>query len=228
MGGNVFDNCVPFDQAFTADLTQQLDQVLHKLHVNAIPIGSTANPVSGQTSGDLDVIVEQNILGRQFNTRNTRTIRKKMKSAFEQAGYDTDQSGVSVHVNLPLNRRYHQADIMVVEDAANVSKFHIHNIPKGSPYKGINKHLALMYLAKQQNLLWSAFSGLYRRDQNGKRSDLITRDIDRIAYILLGVNATAKDIANFENIQSAMSSQQAQEMLNTLRQDANWKEHKTS
>lgn len=224
MGGNVFDNCEPFDQQFTAELTHQLDQVLETLKVKTIPIGSTANPMPGQTSGDLDVIVEQNILGRQFDTRNSRTIRKELKTIFDQAGYETDQSGVSIHVNLPLNGHYHQADIMVVEDAASVSKFHIHEIPKGSPYKGVNKHLALMYLAKQQNLLWSAFSGLYRRDKNGKRSDLITRDIDRIAYILLGINATAKDLASFESIQDAMPVQQAKEMLDTLKQDTSWKE----
>lgn len=226
MGGNVFDNCEFFDQKFTAELTHQLDNVLDTVGVKSIPIGSTANPTPGHCSGDLDVVVEQNILGRQFDTRNTRTIRKKLKTVFEDAGYETDQSGVSVHVNLPLNGHYHQADIMVVEDAAKVSKFHIHDIPKGSPYKGLNKHLALMYLAKQQNLLWSAFSGLYRRDGNGKRSDLITRDIDRIAYILLGINATEDDLKSFESIQAAMPKTDADQMLETLKQDPSWKEFK--
>src|SRR6056297_2791468 len=108
MGGNVFDNCEPFDQEFTAELTHQLDQVLNTLDVRTIPIGSTANPTPGKFSGDLDVVVEQNILGRQFDTRTPRTIRKKLKTVFEDAGYETDQSGVSVHVNLPLNGHYHQ------------------------------------------------------------------------------------------------------------------------
>lgn len=224
MGGNVFKNCEPFDQKYTSQLVDQLNQVLLALDVTAIPIGSSASPVNGQFSNDLDVIVEESVLGRQFNDYSPRSIRKKLKQAFVEAGFETDQSGVSVHVNIPYNGNYHQADIMVVDHANQVSKFHVHEIPCGSPYKGVNKQLAMFYLAKKQNLLWSAFQGLFRRDANGKKAGFITRDLDRVAYILLGVNATADSLKNLESMISVMDPAESQVMLENLQKDPNWKE----
>lgn len=224
MGGNVFENCEPFDQKYTTQLVEQLNQVLLPLKVTAIPIGSGANPIEGKLSNDLDVIVEESVLGRQFSDYKPRSIRKKLRKVFEQAGFETDQSGISVHVNLPLNDQYHQIDIMVVDHAKEIKKFHVHEIPLGSPYKGVNKHLALFYLAKKQNLLWSAFQGLFRRDKNGKKAGFITRDPDRVAYILLGANATAKSLKNFESMIAAMEPSDREIMLAELKNDPNWKE----
>lgn len=224
MGGNVFKNCDPFDQKYTNCLIDQLNQVLLPLKVTAIPIGSGASPIEGKLSNDLDVIVEESVLGRQFDDYNPRSIRKKLKKAFDNAGFETDQSGISVHVNLPLNDQYHQIDIMVVDHAREIKKFHVHEIPLGSPYKGVNKHLALFYLAKKQNLLWSAFQGLFRRNEHGKKAGFITRDPDRVAYILLGANATTESLKNFESMIAAMDPVESQIMLKELPNDPNWKE----
>lgn len=223
MGGNVFKNCVPFNQVHTTELINILNQTLQQCNVDAIPIGSSANPVAGKFSNDLDVLVEESILARQFNTNNSRTIRKELRRLFDNAGYQTDQSGVSVHVIVPYRGQYHQADVMVVVNARKVSQFHIHQIPSDSVYKGVHKQLAFMYLAKQQNLLWSAFSGLYRRDKNGKRADLITQDLDQIAHILLGQDASAQSVCCFEAIMDSLPHTLSTKMLSDLKQDPSWK-----
>ena len=60
---------------------------------------------------------------------------------------------------MPLGTESHQLDIMVVSDAAKTAKFHTHDIPQGSPYKGIHKQIAISKLAKAKGMLWSAWKG---------------------------------------------------------------------
>lgn len=224
MGGNVFKGTEPFDHSKIDAISQTLDTVINKLGIKVIPIGSTATPTPGKTSGDFDVLVDENVLARQWNERNPRNIRKLLKKQFEESGFEATLNGVAVHVKVPVNGHYHQADILVVPDAAAISRFHVHRIPAGSPYKGVNKHLAMNYLARKKGLLWSAFQGLYRRDAEGRRADFITNDIDRIAYILLGVNSTEHSLDSLENIISSLPEDEAKEMMADLVVDPSWKE----
>lgn len=226
MGGNVFSNTEPFDQSRVKRLTRIINSVLKSAKTKAIPIGSGATPKAGKISNDLDLIVDQDALTSFYNETNPRVLRKLIRAAFDSAGFETAQSGISVHIKVPIESTAHQVDLMVVPNAENTAKFHIHEIPDGSPYKGMNKHLALAYLAKKNDMLWSPFQGLYRRD-NGVKGELITDDADRVAQILLGAQASAKDLVSLESIMAAMDSSAAQQMLADLKADSSWKESVT-
>lgn len=224
MGGNVFQDTTPFDHADINKIKSAIDKILTPMGVNSIAIGSSATPKPGKTSNDLDVIVDQGKLSKYFDQTDPRLLRKKLRDEFNSAGFETSQSGVSVHVKVPLKNTAHQVDIMVVPNAKNAAKYHTHKIPDGSPYKGLNKHLALAHLAKEKDMLWSPFQGLFFR-KDGKKAELATDNIDDVAKTLIGSNASAKDLSSVEAILSALPKNKADELLLALKSDPSWKEN---
>lgn len=223
-GGNVFPDVTPFDHKIVGDIVKQINSVLDTTGAKAIPIGSTATPTPGKQSGDMDIIVDQDALAQFFKNDDAKTLRKDLRSLFDKAGLQTAQSGVSVHVRVPVGNAAHQVDVMVVPQAEIVSKYHIHTIPKGSPYKGLNKQLAMANLAKKKNMLWSAFQGLFGRNEAGKKGEFITSNIDEIAKLLIGPNASGKDLGSLESIMQALPKKEADQLLADLKADPSWKE----
>lgn len=225
-GGNIFDGTVGFDHEHIPAIMKTVNSVLSKTGAPAIPIGSGATPTPGKVSGDLDMIVDVDALKAHFKMPDEadKVIRQKLRQLFDLAGFETAQSGTSVHVKVPMEDHAHQVDIMVVPNAANAAKFHTHSIPQGSKWKGVNKQIALAYLAKKQNMLWSPYQGLFNRDDKGKKADLVTDNIDQVAKALLGPNASGKDIGSVEQIMAALGKEAGEAMLADLRADPNWKE----
>ena len=227
-GGNVFPDSVNFDHAIIPDLMKQINSVLAKTGSTALPIGSGATPTPGKISGDLDMIVDINQLKQHFRMEDEKdpVIRKKLRQLFDLAGFATGQSGTSVHVAVPFDDNIHQVDIMVVPDANNAATYHTHSIPQGSKFKGVHKQLAMAYLAKQQNMLWSPYQGLFSRLENGKKdpNGLVSNNIDQIAKALLGPNAVGKDLGSLESIMAALGQEAGDNLLSDLRSDGNWKE----
>jgi hypothetical protein len=225
-GGNIFPNSISFDHKMIPGIMKSINNVLTKTGSTAIPIGSGATPTPGQVSGDLDMIVDLDQLKQHFNMEDQKdpVIRKKLRQVFDLAGFNTGQSGTSVHVEVPMGDHTHQVDIMIVPNAQNAAKFHTHTIPQGSKFKGVNKMITLAKLAKNQNMLWSPYQGLFNRDANGKKADLVTDNIDQIAKALLGPNASGKDIGSVEAIMAALGKEKGDALLADLRSDPNWKE----
>lgn len=221
-GGNVFDDAVPFDHVKIPRLMNQINSVLKTVGATAYPIGSGATPTPGKMSGDLDMIVDADVLANYFKTTELKDVRKKLRALFEPS-FATGQSGVSVHVRVEDGGEAHQIDIMVVKKAEIAQKFHTHEIPKGSPYKGVHKHIALAKLAKSNNLLWSPYEGLWLRGPDGKKSKFYTDDMDKIAKTLLGQSAVAKDLGSLESIITALGPESGNQMLADLKSDPSWK-----
>ncbi len=224
MGGNVFQDAEPFDHNQIPAITKTINSVLTKAGAKAIPIGSGATPTPGKVSGDLDMIVDADKLANHFQSTDIKDVRKQLRSMFDQAGLQTGQSGVSIHVRAPVGDKAHQVDIMVVPKAEIAAKFHTHNIPQGSPWKGVNKQMAMAYLAKQQGLLWSPYEGLWTRGPDGKKNKFYTDDLGKIAQTLLGPKAQPEDLGSVEAMMAALPKDQADQMLADLRADKNWKE----
>jgi hypothetical protein len=199
-GGNVFSDAEPFDHAQIPAIMKQINSVLNKVGAKALPIGSGASPAPGKKSGDLDMIVDADALANHFKSPDVKEVRKQLRALFDQAGFQTGQSGVSVHVRTTAGDGAQQVDIMTVPKAEIAQKFHIHDIPKGSPYKGVHKQIALSKLAKNQGLMWSAYEGLWTRGPDGKKNKFYTDDLDKIAQTLLGKSASSKDLASLETI----------------------------
>ena len=223
-GGNVFDDVSPFDHSQIPAIMKAVNSILGKAGTKAIPIGSGASPTPGKVSGDLDVIVDQDQVAKATGTENPKDIKKALRALFDQAGFQTGQSGVSVHVRVEVDGAAHQVDIMVVPKAEIAAKFHTHNIPKGSKFKGVNKHIAMAALAKENNMLWSPYQGLFNRTPEGKKGDFFTDDIDKVAQTLLGRGATAKDLGSMESIMAALGDKEGQALLARLRAEPHWKE----
>ena len=216
-GGNVFAGTTSFTYDMVADMLSQLNKVIG---VKNIPIGSGASPTKKQM-GDLDVIVDQDTLAKKYGVEKPADLRKALRAAFDAAGYETAQSGISVHVKIPMGDHAHQADIMVVPNAERVAKFHKHEIPAESPYKGKHKQIALSNLAKQKNMMWSVFQGLFNRNEAGKKADFVSDDLDEIAKILIGSGASAKDLGSVESMMAALDPQRATELKQALEDDPN-------
>ena len=225
-GGNIFPDSISFDHKMIPYIMKSINNVLTKTGSTAIPIGSGATPTPGKVSGDLDMIVDMDQLKQHFNMEDQKdpVIRKKLRQVFDLAGFNTGQSGTSVHVEVPMDDHTHQVDIMVVPNAQNAAQFHTHSIPQGSKFKGVNKMITLAKLAKNQNMLWSPYQGLFSRDANGKKADLVTDNIDQVAKTLLGPNASGKDIGSVESIIAALGKEKGDALLADLRSDPNWKE----
>lgn len=223
MGGNVFKDTTPFDHREIPEIETALNSVLKNLNVACIPFGSVATPTPGKVSGDYDTMVDENVLSRLFQEKNSRNIRKNLKKKFTDAGYEATLNGIAVHVKVPVKDHYCQADIMVVPNALSISKFHVHNIPEGSPYKGMHKHLALFYVARKRGLLWSAFQGLFTRNEDGSKGDFVTYNPEKIAYLLFGTLAHKNSLNSFEDIVNSLSKEEAAEMIAALKEDPSWK-----
>jgi len=225
-GGNVFANSEPFDQKFVPNILKTINAALKPTGIEAIPVGSAANPKEGRQSGDMDVIVDEAAVLEFFKAKDAKAARKELSTYIQQQGLETAQSGINVHVNVPVGKAHHQVDIMVTANAPNVAKFHKHDIPIGSPYKGVNKQLMMAILAKQKGYMWSAWQGLFSRTAEGKKGEFITDDLNKIAQLLLGDIASAANLSSVENIMRAMPDDQAAALLDRARQDPNWKETK--
>jgi len=220
-GGNAFPDVTPFDHKHIPGIMKILDGVLKPTGTRSIPIGSGATPTPGKVSGDIDIIVDQDTLAQYFNINDAKSIRKALRALYDQAGYDTNQSGISVHVRVPIGNEAHQADIMVVPNAEQVAGYHKHTIPADSQYKGKHKMIAMSKLANSKGMMWSGFQGLFKRDENGKKAELLSTNLDEIASYLLNPNATAKDLGSLETILAALPQDQAEHLKAELEADPN-------
>lgn len=222
MGGKVFQGTSDFDHAVIGQILKTVNKSLEGTGITAIPVGSAATPTPGKRSGDLDVIVDAGAVNNYFDVRNAKDGRKMLNDFIAKKGFETAQTGTNVHVRAPVGGESHQVDIMVVDNAPTVAKFHTHDIPGGSPYKGIHKQLAIAKIAKNKGLLWSAWKGLFKRNDKGKAGDFISSDLDVIASTLLGDGATAKDLGSLESILATMPSAEADALMQELEADKNW------
>jgi len=178
-------------------------------------------------SGDFDVMADEESVKKVFKQNDAKTARKALADYLRGLGFETAQSGINVHILIPLpDGAKAQTDIMVTPQASTISKFHVHSIPQGSPYKGKNKILLMTLLAKQRGMLWSPWQGLFKRDESGKKGEFISNDIDTVAKTLIGQNASGKDLGSVEAILGAMPQDQAQRILADIRNDPNWEERR--
>mgnify|MGYP001437208627 FL=1 len=214
-GGNIFQGTADFDQKLIPDMMKQINGVMTKAGVKALPIGSGATPQAGKMSGDLDMIADAGQLIKNLKAPDVKTAKIELEKMFQQAGFETKKTGQIVHVKTNVGDLAQQVDIMVVDNGETASKFHVHDIPKGSPYKGVHKQIMIADLAKEKGFKWSPYKGLVNRDTN----ELVSNDLDNIAKQLIGPNATASDLGSVESILAKMPS--AKEIVDKYEADPN-------
>ena len=196
-------------------MMKQINGVMTKAGVKALPIGSGATPQAGKMSGDLDMIADAGQLIKNLKAPDVKTAKIELEKMFQQAVFETKKTGQIVHVKTTVGDTPQQVDIMVVDNGETASKFHVHDLPKGSPYKGIHKQIMIADLAKEKGLKWSPYKGLVNRDTN----ELVSNDLDNIAKQLIGPNAIASDLGSVESILAKMPS--AKEIVDKNEADPN-------
>lgn len=232
-GGNVWDDVTPFDHKDIPQILKAINGALAGTGIKVIPVGSGATPTPGKKSGDLDVMADEAAVLQFFNVKDAKSGRKALSQYIASKNFMTAQTGINVHVKVPVDQEAHQVDIMVVPGAAKIAKFHTHNIPTGSPYKGVNKQILMSMLAKDvrtqdypYGMLWSAWQGLFSRGPDGKKAAFVSDDLDTIASILLGPGKTAENLGSVESMLGSLPPNVAGSYLEKARQDPNWHELK--
>lgn len=228
-GGNIWPDVVTsFDPTKVGKpLTMATQQYIDQLGARVNTIGSCYKPrfdSQGNVvpSNDLDAMLDLEVLQHVFRTEDAKATRKALSEYLKKQGLQTYQAGVTVHVRVPLENRFYQVDLKVVPNAAKVAQFHRHDIPQGSPYKGVNKQLVMNALATSQGYLWSPDEGLYKRDASGKKAELLSDDWDTIAQYLLGKNATGKDLGSVESILAKIPPQNREDIMSKARAGHSW------
>lgn len=229
-GGNIWDDVeTNFDPgAVGPPLTATTQKYLTPLGAKLEVIGSCWKPRHDKDgnvvpSNDLDSMIELDSLMKKFGTVDSSTTRKALAKYLNDKGLTTKLAGVTVHTRVPLGGKFYQVDIKVVKNAANVAQYHRHDIPQGSPYKGVNKQMMMNALASSQQMLWSPDEGLYKRDAAGKKAELLSDNWDQIAKYLLGPNASGKSLGSVESIMAAIPDERRRaDIFNTAKGSASW------
>ena len=211
--------------------------------------GSTHAMMSGKSSvssaGDMDIMIDIENLGKALGVQETdpkkhataikQAFDKWVKSAAAKQGIpdiETRLSGINLHTALPIGDKRFQVDFELVNDPENVHVFHRHEY-RDNPYKGMHKQRLLASIARTTKseeyplgLAWSAFEGLKNRVEDPKKpgqtktADLITNNADKVAKILLGSSASAKDLVNVPAILHALAKNNSQQDYETKIADA--------
>ena len=228
-GGNIFAGTTDFDHKIIPTMMKQINSVAKQTGAKVLPIGSGATPTPGKISGDLDMIVDAGALKKHFkidpaDKKANVKVKVELENMYKAAGFETRKSGQIVHVKTIVGDESQQVDIMVVDNGETAQKFHVHDIPKNSPYKGVHKQMAIAALSKSattpehtEGFKWSPYKGLVDRATDV----LVTSNLDEVAKMLIGPNAKAADLGSVESIVKAMGSK-GNEFLANMEQNNAW------
>ena len=202
MSGNVFK-----DKTGGA-LTQRIDQgdveptVKWLEGITGLPLTDNMLGTTGKkpTSGDLDLAVDEKNISKG-------ELESKLKAYAEKAGMEnaTAKSGISVHFLTPINGNpdngFVQTDFMFGDP--EWMKFSMAGEYGDDGIRGQHRHILLNSIGKArvsddypQGLKWSYNKGLVDRATD----EVITKDPNTIAKMLLGQTATAEIAMSFPKI----------------------------
>lgn len=168
-------------------------------HMPSYWLGTTGRK---SDSGDLDIMIDASSLSKdelvarlqrwvsaQPNAQETRYVKK---------------SGISVHFLTPIKgdpkNGFVQTDFMFIQHP-EWSQFIISGGDPQSQFKGVDRFVMINSLATFLNYKITQLDGLVRRDSN----QVVSRDPDQVAKLLLSSRATRKDLLSVEHILTALS-----------------------
>lgn len=213
----IFKDTTSFNHTTAKELQNIVDSHLSKLGLSTVKVGSN-KPVLN----DLDLQVELTDVSKALNVTGEKETRTALREYFTDLGYETKRNGINVFLRVPLANTAHQVDLEVIHNVEYVSRYHQHNIPLGSPYKGVSKMLMIGTLAKDMGFMFSPWEGLFIRSVDNKKGALYAIEWNDIAAILLGPNASGKDMACVESILAILPYEQGQDLLERCRKDKAW------
>jgi hypothetical protein len=204
-GGNVFKDKEGQSETQRINKVDVVPTIQWLEKITGLKLLNNALGTTGKkdTSGDLDLAVDVSKLSKE-----------DLIGILSKAGYDktyVKKSGDSVHFKTAIGGNpkngFVQTDFMFGEP--EWMKFSMAGGADNSKFKGMHRHLLLSSIAKAQNLKWSYKHGLVDRTTN----EVITKDPDKIAEMLLGKGKTRKDMENVESIIHAIKDRSDYEDL---------------
>ena len=191
-GGNIFKlpDGSPATQGIKKDQVLPTVQWLEKLTGLSLVDHMLGSTGKAPISSDIDLAVDENKISKD------ELVNLLIKKGVDSK--DIKKSGISVHLKTPIlgnnNNGWCQTDFMFGEPTWQ--KFSLQGGLTGSEYKGMDRHILLASIAKALGYRWSHNYGLLNRESNQP----VSKDPDRIAQLLLGVDHTAEDLASVESI----------------------------
>ena len=230
-GGNAIPESVPVNKEDVAGIIATAKSLLPQQLLKNLQadIGSAGYKLQ---SGDIDLMVEAADVIRFFKTENEKDPVKAAKKAFEaylvKKGVRVCVNGRNVSIAVPYKEqssrqnKVAQVDLMVIHDANIVAPYHQHG-PRGmydtdAEFKGQPIFILMNSIGKALNLKFDAFGAkLMDRDTN----NVVARDRDAVAKILLNKKATADDLNSVKTILRALENDPKREAkLAQAREDA--------
>ena len=163
-------------------------------------------------SGDVDVFIDTDAIKHKLGLMqgaDDKAVRAALAKHMSQH-FPTLQIGKNVHIGYPMGAEiqglpaYFQVDLMTMQHAHEIGRHHEHDYSvKDSPYGGQDQQFALASLVNTipgqppRTFQYNGFGGAL---QNRATGEVITRDIDKVAEIVLGKGATADDLGNVESM----------------------------
>jgi hypothetical protein len=209
-GGNIFKGSQGelltgrINQADVAPTVKWLEGITG-LSLSDTMLGSTGKAAS---SGDLDLGVDEKKISKdQLVTKLSQWAQSQKQDPKDWVR----KSGISVHFKTPIQgdskKGFVQTDFMFGDP--EWQKFSLQGGLTGSEYKGMDRHILLASIAKALGYRWSHNYGLLNRESNQP----VSKDPDRIAQLLLGVDHTAKDLNSVESINKIIRGRSDYEKL---------------
>jgi hypothetical protein len=171
-------------------------------------------------SGDIDVFLDTTPIKQKLklDPQMDDGAVRKVVAAHMAKNYPTLQIGKNVHIGYPMGQdidtpsgplpAYFQVDLMTMEHAHEIGQHHEHDYSvKDSPYSGQDQQFALSSLvntipgAPPKTYQYNGFGGAL---QNRATGEVITRNVDKVAEIVLGKGATADMLGNVESMIAAV------------------------
>lgn len=167
-------------------------------------------------SGDVDVFLDTDKIKQtlKLDPKMDDGAVRKVLAGHMAKHYPTLQIGKNVHIGFPMGSEiqglpaYFQVDLMTMAHAHEVGQHHEHDYSvKDSPYGGQDQQFALASLvntipgAPEKTYQYNGFGGAL---QNRATGEVITRNIDKVAEIVLGKGATADMLGNVESMIAAV------------------------
>jgi hypothetical protein len=171
-------------------------------------------------SGDIDVFLDTTPIKQKLklDPQMDDGAVRKVVAAHMAKQYPTLQIGKNVHIGYPMGQdidtpsgplpAYFQVDLMTMEHAHEIGQHHEHDYSvKDSPYGGQDQQFALSSLvntipgAAPKTYQYNGFGGAL---QNRATGEVITRNVDKVAEIVLGKGATADMLGNVESMIAAV------------------------
>ena len=181
MSGNAIPNSMKITPYISNIIFNHIQNILPDTKIYRI--GSAGKKAE---ANDMDLMIDSNSLNESGNLKE---IRKQLEEIFQNLGYNTSRSGVSVHVGIPVGSEIAQVDLMIVENAEQISKLHQHDYSHNNMTGG-QLHAMMSDLATSKSYLLSPYKGLFNRATN----EFITADKNEIAKYLIDESASEKNL----------------------------------